>query len=460
MDMATGKLSVWHVAEGEAVSKGAPLFDIETDKAAMEVESPASGRLHHVIAGPGETVDVGKPVAWIYAEGEEVGSVPGGVPVAPAPAAAPADARATADDTAPSVLDADGDNTLPGDPGAVRATPAARKLARSAGVLLADVPGTGPSGRVQREDVATFAKAPPGPVAEPAPEPRAVCLGALADSKPAPGRAPQPEPAFAAPALALSEPGDLAVSVRKGTGTPLVMIHGFAADSYGWMPLERELPGDLPLVRIDLPAHGRSPRQAVRDFQDLSRAVRIAFDKAVDGKVHVLAHSLGGAVALALADVRPRSIASLTLIAPAGLGPEIDGAALGGIARASRAESLAPWLKRLTATPDAIGWDFVKAAMLARSDEALRAAQLEMADALFPDGVQGFDLRAALDRVTAPTAVIWGKNDYIVPWRHALAASGEMALHLLGEVGHIPHVECPSKVAAILRRNIGQACRS
>ena len=84
MDMATGKLSVWHVSEGEAVAKGAPLFDIETDKAAMEVESPASGRLHHVIAGPGQTVDVGKPVAWIYAEGEDVGARPGG---APAPAA-------------------------------------------------------------------------------------------------------------------------------------------------------------------------------------------------------------------------------------------------------------------------------------------------------------------------------------------------------------------------------------
>ena len=49
-----------------------------------------------------------------------------------------------------------------------------------------------------------------------------------------------------------------------------------------------------------------------------------AFDRAVTGEVHVLAHSLGGAVALALADLRPRSIASLTLIAPAGLGPEID----------------------------------------------------------------------------------------------------------------------------------------
>ena len=45
MDMTHGTLAVWHVAEGEMVTKGAALFDIETDKAAMEVEAPASGRL-------------------------------------------------------------------------------------------------------------------------------------------------------------------------------------------------------------------------------------------------------------------------------------------------------------------------------------------------------------------------------------------------------------------------------
>jgi pyruvate dehydrogenase E2 component (dihydrolipoamide acetyltransferase) len=152
-------------------------------------------------------------------------------------------------------------------------------------------------------------------------------------------------------------------------------------------------------------------------------------------------------------------MASITLIAPAGLGPEIDHDALTGIARASRVESLAPWLKRLTATPDGISWDFARAAMLARNDPKLRAAQLDLADALFPDGVQGFDVRAALERVTAPTAVIWGRSDHIMPWRHALAAQGEIALHLLREIGHIPHVECPGIVAGVLARSMRQADR-
>ena len=173
----------------------------------------------------------------------------------------------------------------------------------------------------------------------------------------------------------------------------------------------------------------------------------------------MLAHSLGGAVALALADVRPRSIASLTLIAPVGLGPEIDYVALTGIARASNTESLAPWLKRLTATPAGISWDFARAAMLARNDPALRDAQLELAETLFPDGVQGFDVTAALERAGAPTTIIWGRSDHIVPWRHALAAGGEIALHIFREIGHIPHVECPGMVAGVLARSMLQVRR-
>jgi pyruvate dehydrogenase E2 component (dihydrolipoamide acetyltransferase) len=132
---------------------------------------------------------------------------------------------------------------------------------------------------------------------------------------------------------------------------------------------------------------------------------------------------------------------------------------LTGIARASRVESLAPWLKRLTATPDGISWDFAKAAMLSRNDPAMRAAQVELAETLFPDGVQGFDVTKLLERVSVPTAIIWGRSDHVIPWKHVLAARGEMALHLLPQIGHIPYVESPGLVAEVLARNIGRPGR-
>jgi pyruvate dehydrogenase E2 component (dihydrolipoamide acetyltransferase) len=73
-----------------------------------------------------------------------------------------------------------------------------------------------------------------------------------------------------------------------------------------------------------------------------------------------------------------------------------------------------------------------------------------LADALFPDGTPSFDLRAALDRVDCPTQIIWGKADRILPWRHALEAKGRIALHLFDGMGHIPHLEAPEEVAALL----------
>ncbi|MBE2276456.1 MAG: acetoin dehydrogenase dihydrolipoyllysine-residue acetyltransferase subunit [Rhodobacteraceae bacterium] len=441
MDMAAGKLAVWHVAEGEVVKKGAALFDIETDKAAMEVEAPATGRLHHILAVPGVTVPVGAPIAFIYAEGEAVGPAPATAAGQPAEAALAAAAPPGAEvAVAASAAVATPETEVEG----LRATPAARRLAREAALALEVLSGTGPKGRIQRSDVeAEIARRrqPPLP----------------AGSGPAPGTVearPLSRVEPVAPVDWEPQPGGLHVTTRKGTGTPLLLVHGFAADSFGWRPLEEALPRDLPLIRIDLPSHGRSPLRQIGGFADLARALVQAFDRLGDGPVHLLGHSLGGALALALADIRPRRIRSLSLIAPAGLGPEIDGAALNGIARASCTESLTPWLKRLTARPAGISDDFARAAMLGRIDPGLRAAQQDMARALFPDGVQAFDLTAAVERVAMPALMVWGRDDHILPWRQALAAPGEVALHLLKGVGHVPHLEDPETVAGLIARHL------
>ena len=425
MDMTHGTLAVWHVAAGDLVTKGAALFDIETDKAAMEVEAPATGTLHHITANPGDKVAVGSIVAYIYPAGEAVivdAEIAPEVPSTPS-IATPAVTRAVAEplDAPPERAIAE-DSTVPS---TVRATPAARAAAREGGVDLADVQGSGPLGRVQRDDIA-----------------------AVLDKAP-----------LAAPVVWAPQSGPLNVSHRKGTGTPLVMIHGFTADSQSWAPLEKSIGPDRALIRIDLPGHGRSPNRKVKGFADLARMIVDTFDDATRGQdtVHLLGHSLGGALALAIADIRPRRVASLCLISPAGLGPKIDAGALTGIVQARRAESLAPWLRRLTATPDGISDDYARAAMKLRSDPALRAAQADMVDSLFPDGVQAFDLRAALSRLQTPTCIIWGRKDHILPYRQCLDADGEFAIHLLAGAGHIPQIESPDRVARILMRHLAAA---
>ncbi len=427
MDMTHGTLAVWHVAEGEAVQQGQPLFDIETDKAAMEVEAPASGRLHHVGAQAGDKVPVGAIIGWLYAEGEEVGDRPEeATPAAPVQDANAARAVATDTDRPAALPPAASapDRAAEG----LRATPAARAVARAAGITLSDISGTGPRGRIQRDDLPALAKG----------------LGDM----PAPGLSGW-----------TPETGPLHVTRRGGAGVPVVLIHGFTADGHGWSPLERALGASRPVIRIELPGHGKSPRRRVESFARLARMLVETFDEATRDadKVHLIGHSLGGALATAIADIRGRRVASLSLIAPAGLGPEIDAAALNGIVRASRTESLLPWLRRLSATPDTIDEDYARAAMKARLDPALRACQADMSAALFPDGVPAFDLRAAMARLACPTTIIWGRQDHIVPHRHALALEGDFGIYLLAGAGHIPHIECPERVANIVARQLAGA---
>ena len=70
MDMTTGRMGVWRAGEGAHVVKGETLFEIETDKAAMEVDAPASGVLRFVAASEGDVLPVGSCIGWIVAEGE------------------------------------------------------------------------------------------------------------------------------------------------------------------------------------------------------------------------------------------------------------------------------------------------------------------------------------------------------------------------------------------------------
>lgn len=421
MDMTHGTLAVWHVTEGDMVQQGAPLFDIETDKAAMEVEAPATGRLHHITAKPGDKVPVGSTLAYIYPEGLAAGQAPlkASAPEVAVQSIAPARADLTTVPTAAqSAKVTVGQGT--------RATPAARKAVRDNGMTLDTVKGTGPLGRIQQADVIGLLQ----------------MRSATTEVQAATGWS--------------HEPGSLHISRRQGTGKPIVLLHGFTADSQSWAPLEKALGTGAPLVRIDLPGHGKSPKRQVNSFQDLARMVVESFDDATRDSqdVHLVGHSLGAALALALADIRPRRIASLTLIAPAGFGPEIDAAALNGIVRASRVESLAPWLRRLTATPDGISDDYARAAMRARTDGPLRACQSDMAQALFPDGVQSFDLRPALKRAECPLQIVWGRSDHILPHAQGIQTDGEFALHLLTGAGHIPQIESPDRVARIINQLI------
>lgn len=157
MDMTCGTIAAWHVEDGGKVEKGDPLFDIETDKATMEVESPASGTLHFVSASPGDIVDIGTCIAWLFCEGEtiEKPNRPGAAtgPAAPAlPSISPAPVSAADPASVQETLET-APASISGESAKILATPLARRIAGLKGIDLGAVSGSGPRGRISRKDV-------------------------------------------------------------------------------------------------------------------------------------------------------------------------------------------------------------------------------------------------------------------------------------------------------------------
>lgn len=146
MTQETGKVLAWLKNEGERIEKGEPLLEVETDKVNQEVESPASGILAGIAARPGEVVPIATPIAYILKPGEVFN---------PQPAAAPTEATSSG----PASTEQAGagmTGTAPSGEagnGHAKATPLAIRLAESFSLDLNRITGTGPLGRITKEDV-------------------------------------------------------------------------------------------------------------------------------------------------------------------------------------------------------------------------------------------------------------------------------------------------------------------
>ncbi|RME43288.1 MAG: 2-oxo acid dehydrogenase subunit E2, partial [Chloroflexi bacterium] len=168
-DMEEGKIVQWIKHEGDPVEKGEVIAEIETGKVNIEIEAFDSGVLRRIVAREGETVPVGQTIAWIAAPDEELPEVPADgkeAPAAEVPAEAPEPAAveaapATAAEEPPPVA-------------GVKASPLARRIAEERGVDITQISGTGPGGRITRQDVEAYLAAqvavPPRPAAPAPPE--------------------------------------------------------------------------------------------------------------------------------------------------------------------------------------------------------------------------------------------------------------------------------------------------
>lgn len=422
MDMAEGKIAHWYVKDGDAVRKGQVLFEIETDKATMEVDAPADGTMHGIRGEIGVSMPVGEIVGWILAAGEAPPAESGPVAAPAAHAEALSDepvAQAIAQPAA--IAAAAAAAPLAAEGGLLRATPLARSLARQRGIDLATVRGSGPDGRILAADLLGGA-------------------GAATD----------------APGLHLQW-------LRTGQGAPLVLIHGFGADLGSWRPLLAHLPATLPVLALDLPSHGKSPESGAVDLAGVAAEVLDRLTREGVETAHVLGHSLGGGVALALLQQAAVRVRSLTLLAPLGLGGGADPAFIDGLTQAEDESMLKAVMGRLVHEARWITGSFVATALQQLQRPGRREALRTLAERLLPVAGPAPALHAVLAQADVPVHVLWGREDCILPWAQVEALPPSVGLHLLPGVGHLPQVEAGAwvgQVAALQCGAVGSAAQA
>ena len=243
-----------------------------------------------------------------------------------------------------------------------------------------------------------------------------------------------------------------------GEGVPILFLHGFGADLNTWMFNQPALSERQATVALDLPGHGGSSKEvASGDAAALMAAVTDFMAAAAIDRAHLVGHSLGGALALGLARAEPGRVASLTLIAPAGLGPDINMAFIDGFIRAGRRRETKEVLELLVADHGAISRAMIDDVLKYKRLDGVTAALQAIAAAAFSGGRQRIEMRDALAAATMPRQVIWGRADRIIPAAHAEGLPADVAIHRLDGAGHLPHMEKSGDVNRLISNLVSAA---
>jgi pimeloyl-ACP methyl ester carboxylesterase len=254
-----------------------------------------------------------------------------------------------------------------------------------------------------------------------------------------------------------------------GDGPPVLLIHGYGDTADGWRRVVPGLLRDHRVVALDMPPFGRSeepPKGKLLDFY--SEFFPTFLDEVELDDATVIAHSLGGAVALRLAIENPERVNRLGLVAPAGLGNAppwwwhaLTARALWQGALAIPSPFTTPLVRqglksflslRLFADPNRLGREIRHLVDMHGTRQDL--GKLLAAGHACIDSYTGRLLEESA-KLEIPLWMLWGRQDGLVPSMHARAfarAHPDAKVHVLDDCGHYPHIELPQRFNSLLRK--------
>jgi pyruvate dehydrogenase E2 component (dihydrolipoamide acetyltransferase) len=246
---------------------------------------------------------------------------------------------------------------------------------------------------------------------------------------------------------------------KRGEGAQvIVLIHGFGGDLDTWLFNIEPLAAKATVYALDLPGHGQSTKTlGDASGEGLARTFAAFMDSLGIARAHLVGHSMGGALALRMARDHPDRVASLSLISPAGLGPEIDAAYIDGFVAATSRRELKPLLERLFADPTLVSRHLVDEVLKYKRLDGVTDALRAIAVAQFPAGQQRDILAGAVTAGGPPVLVIWGEQDRVIPAAHAAALSGRAHIEILARAGHMAHMEQPARVNELILAHVASA---
>lgn len=244
---------------------------------------------------------------------------------------------------------------------------------------------------------------------------------------------------------------------RRGPegGVPVLFVHGFGGDLGNWLFNLDAIAETSPVIALDLPGHGQSDaRLPGTSLEAMAGFVAQFLTQLGVERVHWVGHSMGGAIGAMFALQQPQRVASLALIASAGLGPEINGGYIDGFVQAASRRELKPVVEMLFADPALVSRQLLDDLLRHKRIDGVTELLGALGGALFGGGRQSALPATQLQAAQCPLLVVWGEQDQVIPAAHAKAAPAGATVAVLSGAGHMVMMEKAGEVNALLRKQL------